>query len=76
MLTPGETVIPKQLSEGLMNAAKTGDMGNGGTHYHIASPHFSPTVHALDADGVDDVLEKHAEKFHKAFETTLRKLNR
>jgi hypothetical protein len=76
MLTPGETVLPKGLSEGLMNAARAGDMGNGGTHYHIGSPQFSPTVHALDADGVDEILEKHADKFHKAFETTLRKINR
>jgi hypothetical protein len=40
-----------------------------------ASPRFSPTIHALDADGVGAVLEKHGEKFYKAFERTVRKLN-
>jgi hypothetical protein len=75
MLTPGEGVVPKGVMEGLSNLAKGGGMG-GGVHYNIASPHFSPTIHALDADGVDEILEKHADKFHKAFEGTLRKLNR
>lgn len=31
---------------------------------------------ALDADGMDKVLEKHSGKFQKHFESTLRKMNK
>ena len=74
-LEPGEGVVPKSVMGSLRDLAKNGGMG-GGVHYNIGSPHFSPTIHALDADGVDEILEKHADKFHKAFEHTVRKLNR
>jgi hypothetical protein len=74
MLTPGEGVVPKGVMEGLSNQARNGNTG-GGVHYNIGSPRFSPTIHALDADGVDEILEKHADKFHKAFEHTVRRLN-
>lgn len=74
MLEPGEGVVPKSVMGSLRDLARNGGMG-GGVHYNIASPHFSPTIHALDADGVDEILEKHADKFHKAFEHTVRKLN-
>jgi hypothetical protein len=74
-LEPGEGVVPKSVMGSLRDLARNGGMG-GGVHYNIGSPHFSPTIHALDADGVDEILEKHADKFHKAFEHTMRKLNR
>jgi hypothetical protein len=74
MLSPGEGIVPGGVMDGLSKMARSGNMG-GGVHYHIASPHFSPTIHALDADGVDEILEKHADKFHKAFERTVRRLN-
>jgi len=74
-LEPGEGVVPKSVMGSLRDLARNGGMG-GGVHYNIGSPHFSPTIHALDADGVDEILEKHADKFHKAFEHTVRKLNR
>ncbi len=74
-LEPGEGVVPKSVMGSLRDMARNGGMG-GGVHYNIGSPHFSPTIHALDADGVDEILEKHADKFHKAFEHTVRKLNR
>jgi hypothetical protein len=56
--------------------AKNGGLQGSGHQIHVHGVNFSPTVHALDADGVDEILEKHADKFHKAFEGTLRKLNR
>jgi len=36
--------------------AKSGNMGGGSTHVHMQA-HFAPTVHALDSEGVDRVLE-------------------
>jgi hypothetical protein len=75
MLTPGEGVVPKGVMEGLSNMAKSGGMGGGGAHVQMAA-HFSPTVHALDSEGVDRVLEKHQAKFQQHFQRTLRKMNK
>jgi hypothetical protein len=75
MLTPGEGVVPKGVMEGLSNMAKTGGMSGGGAHVQMAA-HFAPTVHAMDSEGVDRVLEKHADQFHKQFQRTLRKMNK
>jgi hypothetical protein len=74
MLEPGEGVVPGGVMEALRNMARSGDMG-GGRHYHVQA-HFAPTVHALDADGVDTVLDKHADKFQKHFENVVRRMNK
>jgi hypothetical protein len=71
MLEPGEGVIPKSLMESMKN-------GNGGApsnHYTVNAP-IHMNASALDADGVDEVFEKHASKIQKHFENTLRKMNR
>jgi hypothetical protein len=76
MLTPGEAVLPKNLTDGLMNAAKFGNLGgNSGPDVHI---HYAPTQHiqALDGEGVGAVLEKHADVFHEHVEHAIRKMNR
>jgi hypothetical protein len=75
MLTPGEGVVPKGVMEGLSNLAKSGGLESGGTHFHVRA-HFSPTIHAVDAAGVDRMLEKHGDRFQRHFEGTLRKMNR
>jgi hypothetical protein len=76
MLTPGEAVLPKNLTDGLMNAAKFGNLGgNSGPDVHI---HYAPTQHiqALDGEGVGAVLEKHADVFHEHVNNAIRKMNR
>ena len=76
MLTPGEGVVPKGVMEGLSNLAKSGGLSGGTTqvtHVHI---HHSPTIHALDSEGMDRVLEKNSAVLQKHFEGTLRKMNR
>lgn len=75
MLTPGEGVVPKGVMEGLSNLSKFGGLESGGTHYHVRA-HFAPTIHAVDAAGVDRMLEKHGDRFQRHFEGTLRKMNR
>lgn len=75
MLTPGEGVVPKGVMEGLSNLSKSGGLESGGTHYHVRA-HFAPTVHAVDAAGVDRMLEKHGDRFQRHFEGALRKMNR
>jgi hypothetical protein len=74
MLTPGEGIVPGGVMDGLRSMARSGNMGGGQT-IHVRA-HFAPTVHALDADGVDKVLSKHADKFRKHLEGELRKMNR
>jgi len=73
-LTPGEGVIPKQLMEGLTNAAKHGS-GDNNPAIHI---HHHPTYHvqALDSAGVERVLEKHSDAFAQHAANHIRKMNR
>jgi hypothetical protein len=74
MLTPGEAVIPKKLTEGLTNAAEHGGLDRG-PDVHV---HHTPTyhIHAIDADGVNQMLREHGEKFTQHATNTLRKMNR
>jgi len=76
MLSPGEGIVPGGVMDGLSKLARSGGMAGGGTHYHVHGVHFAPTVHALDSDGVDEVLTKHQDQFQRHFENTLRKMNR
>lgn len=74
MLTPGESVLPKQLTERLETAARSDDGGNKPSpHFHA---HYSPQIHAIDGASVKGMLDKHAGEFHKAFENHVRKMNR
>lgn len=71
MLTPGEGVLTKPQTQ-LLKSMGT-DSGSGATHYH--APAFSPTVHAMDAEGVDRVLTNHKAVFQKHFHSELRKMS-
>lgn len=71
MLTPGEAVLPKRLTENLTHASRSGSSGQ---EIHVHN-HFSPQIHAVDADGVDRMLEKHGEKFNQHAENHIRKMN-
>lgn len=74
MLTPGEAVLPKSLTEGLTNAARSGSMGNAGPTYHV---HLRPTYHVntIDGDGMHDALEKHTDVLQKHFESSVRRMH-
>ena len=73
MLTPGEHVADKELTDGLRGMVRNGGAKSGPV-IHVRA-HFAPTVQAFDADGVDAVLDKHQDKFQKQFERTLRRMN-
>jgi hypothetical protein len=70
MLTPGETVIPKQMSENLKNAAQAPSQP--ANHFHI-----NPTyhLHALDHDGMGDLLERHSDVITEHVHNSLRRQN-
>jgi hypothetical protein len=74
MLTPGEHVADKELTDGLRGMVRSG--GASGGHTFNIRAHYAPTVSALDSDGVDKVLTKHGDRFQKHIENTLRKMNR
>jgi hypothetical protein len=75
LLTPGEAVLPKDLTERLSNAARFGnsDGGGGDVHVHV---HHSPTIHALDSQGRERVLEQHADLISRKTANHFRKMNR
>jgi hypothetical protein len=72
MLTPGEAVLPKNLTDNLRSAARSGNMGGGEVHIHN---HFSPQIHAMDSEGVDRVLTEHRDTFAKHFNDHVRRQN-
>jgi hypothetical protein len=60
--------------EGLRNVARNGGFDQG-PHYHITTQvHMNAS--ALDTDGMDGVLNKHADKLQRHFEGVIRKMNR
>ena len=63
----GETVVTKALTDQVKNNAGSGDRGQ------IV---FAPTVHAVDAEGVDRMLKKHGATFERHYKATLRKHGR
>lgn len=75
MLTPGETVLTKALTDKLSYAAKFGSGGNSGQEVHV---HHSPTYHisAIDGASVKGMLDKHSDTFAQHFNGHVRKMNR
>lgn len=76
MLEPGEGIVPGGVMDGLRNVARNGGFESSGNHIHLHGVSFAPTVHALDADGIDKVLDKHQDTFQKHFQKTLRRMNK
>jgi hypothetical protein len=72
-LSPGETVLPKQMTERLNNAAGSGD--NNRPHVHV---HHYPTYHisAIDGASVRGMLKTHQREFSQHFHSEVRKLNK
>lgn len=70
-LMPGEAVLPKSLTEHLMQS-KT-DTQQHTTHVHVQ---YAPQIHAMDGPSVDRVLQEHQDTFHRHFESHIRKMNR
>lgn len=71
---PGETIIPKQMTERLNRAADDTDSRSGAVNLF----HYRPTFHlnALDTDGVDKVLTKHASTFQKHVTRAIGRMNK
>ena len=72
MLTPGEAVLPKRLTDNLMHSNDRTSSGAQEVHVHH---HNTFNVHAMDSEGVDRVLEKHSDTFEKHFSNHVRKMN-
>jgi hypothetical protein len=73
MLTPGEAVLPKRMTEQLSHAAQHGG-GEGGhtTHVHV---HMTNHVNTIDGDGMQATLEKHADVVESHVMNALRRKN-
>jgi hypothetical protein len=74
MLTPGETVIPKDMTERLNRATDSGGgQTRGETHFHYHATHH---IHAIDGASVEKMLDKHGDKFERHFFDRVRNMNR
>jgi hypothetical protein len=74
MLTPGEAVLPKNLTDNLRSAARSGNLGGGGGEVHL-HVHQTNHIHAMDSEGVERVLNEHKDTFAKHFNDHVRKQN-
>jgi hypothetical protein len=74
MLSPGEHVDDKELTDGLRGMVRNGG-ASAATHVSV---NYRPVYHVqtIDGDGIRGTLTAHADEFQKHFEQTLRKLNR
>ena len=68
----GETVVTKALTDRVNAAEGRGGSGSG-VHMHNT---FAPQIHAVDAEGVDRMLAKHASTFQRHMVSAARKMNR
>ena len=66
----------KEIAEAVCATLSTPTGGEaGGSHYHLQAT-FAPNVQAFDSQGVEDVLDRHSDKFQRHMEKSLRKMNR
>lgn len=72
MLEPGETVLPKKMTERLSRSTDSDNSAPRPVQVHV---HHNPVIHALDAEGMGRVLQKNADVLTKHVEHTLRKMN-
>lgn len=68
---PEEMILPRPISNFIVNAAANASGGGGSNHHFV----FAPTVHAVDSDGVDKMLTQHADTFHRHIMGHLRRMN-
>jgi hypothetical protein len=73
-LEPGEGVVPGGVMDGLRTMVRSGGF-NGGPHHHVTM-HMHISASALDAAGMDKVLDKHADTLQRHFEKTLRRMSK
>lgn len=69
----GETVVTRALTDRVEAAEGKGGTGGNTTHIHH---NFSPTINAVDANGVDAMLKKHSAVFQKHITGVMRKMNK
>jgi hypothetical protein len=76
VLEPEEMVLPRTLSSGLQKMIRDGGANNrgGDTHIHVQSHVHNPQ--ALDADGMHDILEAHADTIARHVSNHFRKQNK
>jgi hypothetical protein len=74
MLTPGEHVADKELTDGLRGMVKNGGAGGG----HTTHLHYRTTYHVqtIDGDGIRATLKTHADEFSAHIQNELRRRNR
>jgi hypothetical protein len=74
-LTPGEGVVPGGVMDGLRTMARNGQMNGGGVTNHA---HVNPTyhLHAVDADGMEKLMKKHATIISKHVGNEMRRMNK
>jgi hypothetical protein len=72
VLTPGEHVADKELTDGLRGMVRSGAGAHKATHVHV---HNTYHVSALDGGGMEEVLARHNDTVTRHIERTVRRMN-
>ena len=72
MLEPGESVLPKRMTENLQRASHDTD-SRGDNHVHV---HITHNAQAFNSDGIKQVLADHGDQLVRHVHNTLRKMNK
>ncbi len=67
-----EMVLPQHISNFIMNAAGSSSGGGQVHHHHNV---FAPNIQAVDAAGVDRVMDKHMDRFIRKMGSAVRRRN-
>jgi hypothetical protein len=68
----GETVVTKALTDRVESSERRGNTGGVGGGLTM---HYAPQIHAVDANGVDDMLQKHGAIFQRHITAAVRRMN-
>lgn len=73
---PEELILPQHISNFVVDAASraAGSGGGGGHTFHV-NPVFAPTIQAINAKGVKEMLVEHHKEFHAHLMDELRRMN-
>jgi hypothetical protein len=73
MLSPHETVVSAALTRQVEDAQGSSGKSGGDVHHHFT---YAPNVQAIDSNGVESMLKRHAATFNKHVSSVLRKQNK
>ena len=72
---PEEMILPQHIANFVVGAADRASGDGGGDVHHHYNVVYSPSIQAVDAAGVERMLDKHSAVFTRKIHSTIRRMN-